>query len=126
MFLRIAIATDDGQVSQHFGRCSVYTVVDVEDGREVGRKMIDCPPHEPGMIPKYLGEQRVNLVITGGMGRRAQDLFQQMGIGVISGVAGTIDGALDDYISGTLKGGANPCLPGSGKGTDGGHHCHED
>jgi len=126
MFLRIAIPTDDGQVSAHFGRCSKYTLIDVEDGKEVGRKMIDCPPHEPGMMPKYLNEHGVNIIIAGGMGQRAQTLFQQLEIGVIGGVSGPIESVLQQYIEGNLRGGENPCQPGAGKGAGGGHHCHED
>lgn len=131
MFQRIAIATDDGQVAQHFGRCQKYTLIDVKDGKEIRREMMDCPEHEPGFLPGYLGEKKVNLVIAGGMGGRAQGLFQQNQIGVIAGVSGTIEGVLKSYLQGTLKGGDNLCKPGSGKGEGegecegGGDHHHD-
>jgi Mrp family chromosome partitioning ATPase/predicted Fe-Mo cluster-binding NifX family protein len=133
MFQKIAIATDDGQVAQHFGRCQKYTLIDIKDGKETRREMMDCPEHEPGFLPGYLAEKKVNLVIAGGMGGRAQGLFQQNQIGVIAGVSGPIDEALKSYLKGTLKGGENLCTPGSGKSEceDGGggecdhHHDHK-
>ncbi|MDD5222621.1 MAG: iron-sulfur cluster carrier protein MrpORP [bacterium] len=109
MFQRIAIATDDGKVAQHFGRCQKYTLIDVKEGKEIRREMLDCPEHQPGYLPGYLAEEKVTLVIAGGMGPKAQDLFQQQKIGTISGVSGSIDEALQSYLKGTLKGGANLC-----------------
>jgi predicted Fe-Mo cluster-binding NifX family protein len=122
MFQKIAIATDDGRVSSHFGRCQKYTLIDVKDGKEIRRETLDCPEHQPGYLPGYLAEKKVNLVIAGGMGPKAQDLFQQQKIGTISGVTGTIDEVLKSYLKGTLKGGENLCEPGHHEGECDHHH----
>lgn len=33
--MRIAISTDGKYVSQHFGRCPSYTLVDIENGKAI-------------------------------------------------------------------------------------------
>lgn len=112
---KIAIATDSGMVAQHFGRCPNYTIFDL-DGEKISNKLeISNPGHRTGYIPKYLHEQNVNVIISGGMGRRAIDLFDQYNIEPIVGVIGTIDNCIKEIVSGTLKGGESLCSPGGGK-----------
>ena len=130
---KIAIATDSGMVAQHFGRCPNYTIFDI-DGEKISNKVeIPNPGHSTGYIPKYLHEQNVNVIISGGMGRRAVDLFNQFGIQPIVGVIGTIDSCIKEILNGTLKGGESLCSPGGGKdygiakedaGQFGHHHDH--
>jgi len=64
----------------------------------------------PGLLPRWLHEQGVNLVITGGMGSRALDLFNQASVQVIIGVeAGTPEAIVRDYLEGKLAAGSNVC-----------------
>lgn len=115
--MRIAIATEDGRVSAHFGHCEKFTLVDIEGGAEKSRREIVPPPHEPGVLPRFLGEHNVSCVIAGGMGPRAQQLFASRGIEVIAGVTGSVDEVVNAYIQGTLYGGENLCSPDA-------HHSH--
>ena len=107
--MKIAIATDGDQVSAHFGRCSTYTLVDIEEGKVVERKVIENPEHSPGFLPGFLAEKGAQCVIAGGMGPRAQDLFAQNGIQSIIGVAGKIDDVIEQLIAKTLKTGESTC-----------------
>lgn len=126
---KIAIATDSGMVAQHFGRCPNYTIFDLEGEKITSKVEIPNPGHSTGYIPKYLHEQNVNVIISGGMGRRAIDLFNQFDIEPIVGVTGTIDNCIKDILDGTLKGGESLCSPGGGKDygiakEDAGHFGH--
>ena len=47
------------------------------------------PQHAPGLFPRWLREQGAGVVIAGGIGRRALDLFAQQGIAVRAGQVGT-------------------------------------
>jgi predicted Fe-Mo cluster-binding NifX family protein len=107
--LKIAIANDDGQVSQHFGHCAEYTFFEVEDGRVVSQTSVPTPPHEPGILPPFLAKHGANCVIAGGMGSRAQELFAQHGIDVIIGVGGPVQAVLEAYIAGELVSGESTC-----------------
>jgi predicted Fe-Mo cluster-binding NifX family protein len=114
--MRIAISTEGNDVFPHFGRCPVFTIVDVDGGSVVGRRVIPNPGHQPGFIPRFLGEQGVHLVVTGGMGGRAQDIFRELGMQTILGVSGPVDAVIERFLAGTLAGGASLCDHGSGKG----------
>ena len=76
----------------------------------LGRQMLTPPPHEPGVLPKWLKEQGANVIIAGGMGQRAQGLFAESGIKVVVGASGdepeTVAAA---WLAGTLKTGENVC-----------------
>ena len=106
---RIAISTDGDQVSPHFGRCSSYTIIEIENGQLLTQKVIDNPGHEPGFLPQFLSEKGVNAIVAGGMGPRAQNLFQQVGIEAILGVEGPIETVIETLLAGTLTGGESTC-----------------
>ena len=106
---RIAISTDGNQVSPHFGRCSSYTIFDLEDGKIIAKETIENPGHEPGFLPQFLNEKGVNAIVAGGMGPRAQGLFQQVGIETILGVEGTIDEVIEKIKEESLVGGESTC-----------------
>lgn len=127
--MRIAIATEAGHVAAHFGRCPLYTLVDLVDGGMDNRREIENPGHEPGRIPRLLRDHDVDVIIAGGMGQRAQMLFSQMNIEQIVGVTGSVDEVLNACMAGTLEGGESLCAHGEGHG-DGTHghgeHAHGD
>ena len=127
--MRIAIATEAGNVAAHFGRCPLYTLVDLVDGQMDNRRELQNPGHEPGRIPRLLRDHDVDVIIAGGMGQRAQMLFSQMDIEQIVGVTGSIDEVLNACMDGTLEGGESLCAHGEGHG-DGAHghgdHAHGD
>ena len=114
--MRIAISTDEGVISGHFGRCPSFTLVDVDNNKVVEKQTIANPGHHPGYLPEFLRGQGVNCIMAGGMGNRARALFGEHGIEVIVGVTGPIDEVIDRFVCGQLEGGANTCVPESGKG----------
>ena len=125
--MRVAIASSNGAVAAHFGRCPEYTLVDIADGAEVARRVVENPGHEPGRIPAFLREHGADAVVAGGMGRRAIELFDEMGIEQVIGVQGAVDQVVAGCIDGTLEGGESLCSHGEGQhhgGTDheGMHH----
>jgi len=68
------------------------------------------PPHEPGVIPRFLNEQKVNKIIAGGMGQRAIQFFNDYSIEVIIGApAKEPEVLIEEYLKGTLQLGENVC-----------------
>lgn len=114
--VRVAISTDGQFVSEHFGRCPSFTVVDIEDGKIGSTKVLENPGHQPGAIPRFLQQRGVNCIVAGGMGMRARGFFEEAGIQAILGVAGRIDDVIRKLQDGTLQGGESFCKPGAGKG----------
>jgi Mrp family chromosome partitioning ATPase/predicted Fe-Mo cluster-binding NifX family protein len=115
--MRIAVPMAQGELCAHFGHCEVFGIVDVEDGKVVKEEYLTPPPHAPGVIPNWLAEQKVNVVLTGGMGPMAQNLMRQNGIEVITGVSGgSLKDVIEAYLNGRLVLGSNVCDHEHGKG----------
>ena len=110
--MKCAIPLSDGAVAMHFGHCQQFALIDVdEDKKEVlNIAPVTPPPHEPGLLPRWLAGQGVTLVIAGGMGVRAQELLRENGIDVVLGVqASDPEQAVTEYLNGTLASGGNLC-----------------
>jgi predicted Fe-Mo cluster-binding NifX family protein len=96
----------------HFGHCEQFALVDVaeKDHSTMQTSFLTPPPHEPGALPRWLHEQGATLVIAGGMGQRAQQLFAQNGVKVVVGApAETPETLVSAYLNGTLQCGGNTC-----------------
>lgn len=123
--MKIAISTDGDQVSAHFGRCPQFTIAEIDDGKLIKKETIDNPGHQPGFLPKFLNEQGVKVILAGGMGMNARNLFDQYGIKAMAGITGQIDDVINQFAQGTLKEGESTCSPQGGKGygieREGGH-----
>lgn len=107
--MKVAISTDNGQVSAHFGRCQCYTIFEIEDGAVKSKDVVECPPHQPGYLPQFLSEKNASVVITGGMGHKAQSLFAQKNIETVIGVRGSVDEVVTRYLAGNLEVGESRC-----------------
>jgi predicted Fe-Mo cluster-binding NifX family protein len=117
--MRIAISADDDRgldsaVSFHFGRCPYFVLVDVEDGAVKDVNAVVNPyfaEHQPGMVPPFIQSHAADVMVSGGMGRRAIDLFSSYGIQAATGASGTVQTAVDAYLGGMLATAA-PCRDG--------------
>jgi predicted Fe-Mo cluster-binding NifX family protein len=108
----IAVPVSEGKLFPHFGHCQTFALVAVDRtaGKITGRQDIPAPPHEPGLLPAWLAERGANLIIAGGMGGRARDLFEQHGIAVIVGAPmETPEKLAEDYLADRLQSGINSC-----------------
>ncbi len=118
---RIAIAVEnnnglDSSISGHFGQCSEYLVVEVEDNSIAKEYFVKNPyfgQHGACVIPGFIKEQAADVMIAGGMGAKAAQLFSEYGIEVITGASGVARDALNSYLEGNLKG-FEPCTEHSG------------
>lgn len=75
-------------VDAHFGHCAIYTLVEITGGEIKEVKTLPAIPHEQGgcMAPvNYLAENNVKTLISGGMGFRPLQGFNQVGIDVFHG-----------------------------------------
>lgn len=107
--MKVAVATEGNMVAQHFGHCSSYTIADVEEGKIISKMVVEAPEHEPGLLPVFLAGKGVGCVISGGMGQRAQGLFNEKGIIPIVGASGLIDQVLEDFVNDRMETGTNIC-----------------
>lgn len=117
---RIAFPTSDRKhVDQHFGHTESFCVYTVKDNRVIDTDYLTPPPHKPGVLPLFLRDQGVDVIITGGMGNKAVDLFKHNNIDVILGARGPIEQNLEEFFGGDLESTVSPCSH------DHGDHSHE-
>jgi len=115
--MRIAVAAADAagmdaMVSPHFGRCAYYVLVDVEGGELKGVQSLVNPwggPHPAGAAPELIRGYGADVVVAGGMGRRAIGLFEEWGVRVVTGASGRVGEALERFLAGELAG-SEPCV----------------
>lgn len=110
--MRVAIPVADGSLANHFGHCESFALLDIEPKKHqlLGRQDVTAPPHEPGLLPRWLAGHGVEMIIAGGMGQRAQDLFAKSGITVYIGApVATPEILVQNFMTGSLSLGDNCC-----------------
>jgi len=109
--MRIAIPLSNGILAQHFGHCEKFALIDTgPEGAILDSSEISAPEHQPGLLPAWLKERGVTLVIAGNLGSRARTLFAAESIEVRTGAPSTSPETLvRDFLNGTLVTGPNTC-----------------
>lgn len=108
--MKIAVPTINGNLCMHFGHCQTFLIFTVADNKIAGREELTPPPHEPGVLPAWLSEIGANVILAGGMGQRAQSLFAQNNIKVVTGApAMDAAAAVEAYLNNSLVTGDNAC-----------------
>ncbi|NOQ21166.1 MAG: dinitrogenase iron-molybdenum cofactor biosynthesis protein [Candidatus Aegiribacteria sp.] len=114
--MKIVVSSDsnrklDSSVSHHFGRCPYFTIVDLEENEIINVESVENPyfnGHSPGQVPSFIKELDADVMLAGGMGRRAISIFENYGISCSTGAAGTVRNAVNNYAAGSLSA-ASPC-----------------
>ena len=107
--LKIAVASDNEMVAGHFGHCEGFMIFDSENNKVVKSEIVANPGHKPGFLPNFLADRGVNVIISGGMGGGAVDIFNQRNIEVIVGASGNARDAVEAYLKGSLKSTGSIC-----------------
>ena len=108
--MKIAVPANGKFISSHFGHCASFKIFDIENKAIIGQISVDAPgEHKPGELPKLLKDHGVNVIIAGGLGQKAIEIFNGWGIKMVVGASGLIEKAINDFLNGTLDGGDNAC-----------------
>jgi predicted Fe-Mo cluster-binding NifX family protein len=108
--MKFAIPIAEGKLTAHFGHCKEFAILNVEENEIKHKEFLVPPPHEPGVLPKWLKEMGADVIIAGGMGQRALQLFEQAGIRVVIGAPVEDPEILvKDYLTNALVVGDNVC-----------------
>jgi len=114
--MRIAVSVEsenglESKVAHHFGRCPYFALVDVVDENIQSCKLVANPyysAHQPGQVPGFIKEQGADVMLSGGMGRRAIQFFESYEIQAATGAQGDVQEAIQRYLGGELSSAA-PC-----------------
>lgn len=118
---KIAIAAEGHSVCEHFGHCEGFNIYTTQNGAIVAQDFLANPGHKPGLLPNLLNDQGVHVVIAGGMGAGAIDIFNEKGIDVITGARGMVEQTIATYLDGKLLSTGSVCHDHQHAGDCGGH-----
>jgi len=118
--MKIAIASEGKYVSGHFGHCEGFTTYEVGEDKALKKSFVENPGHRPGFLPVFLKGLDTNVIIAGGMGETAQQLFSENGIEVVVGAQGLSDDVVQSFLKGELKSTDSVCREHQYEG-----HCNE-
>ncbi len=110
--MRNAIPWAGDRLCLYFGHCEPFALIDIDQSAQqrLQTRFLTPPPHEPGVLPRWLHEQGADVIVAGGVGQRAQQLFAANGIKVVVGTASdTPQKTVRAYLDGSLVSGYNPC-----------------
>jgi predicted Fe-Mo cluster-binding NifX family protein len=108
---KIAVPVDEnGVLDGHFGHCKFFEIITVEGNNIVSNEKIVPPPHEPGLLPKWLAEKGATDVIAGGMGHKAIQIFNYNNVNVFVGAPQlTAVELAKGFLTGNIEFTANYC-----------------
>lgn len=121
--MKIAVSCKGTQIWAHFGHCENFMVYDAADGTITTETAVPNPGHKPGFLPNFLADMGVQVIISGGMGGGAVDIFNERGVEVVLGAQGEAKVAVESYLKGELASTGSIC---HGHDHEHGHdHDHE-
>jgi len=111
------VVTSDGEslesgVSQHFGRCPYFIVAEAEGKEMKSHEAVENPYYEnhvPFAVPEFILGLKPDVLITGGIGPRALQVFEGKKVEVIHGFSGKNGEAVRLYLEGKIDNDLNPC-----------------
>ncbi|HKL58340.1 MAG TPA: NifB/NifX family molybdenum-iron cluster-binding protein [Sphaerochaeta sp.] len=107
--VKIAVASDNKSVSGHFGHCQSFEIFETDKGKILSEASVGNPGHKPGFLPNFLHDMGVNVIISGGMGGGAVEIFNEHNIEVIVGAQGKAKDMVISYLNGELKSTGSVC-----------------
>lgn len=107
--MKIAVAAMGNTVARHFGHCENFIFFDTADGKINAENSVPNPGHRPGFLPNFLADNGAEVVIAGGMGGGAVDIFNERNVEVIVGATGDARTAVEAYLKGELKSTGSVC-----------------
>ena len=102
----IAVAAMKEQVAEHFGHCETFLMY---DSLKKEAFTIPNPGHKPGYLPNFLGDHGVEVIIAGGMGGGAIEIFNIRNIKVVTGAQGDALAAAEAFCRGELNSSGDVC-----------------
>lgn len=107
--MKIAVACEGKNVSEHFGHCEGFELYTIEGEKIAEHTFYQNPGHKPGFLPNFIHSLGADTIITGGIGGGAIDIFNEKNIEVISGATGSAEKAVELYLQGKLKSAGTVC-----------------
>jgi predicted Fe-Mo cluster-binding NifX family protein len=108
---KIAIPIDEnGDLDGHFGHCKYFELITVEENKIIASEKLTPPPHEPGILPRWLASKGATDILAGGMGQKAIQIFNYNNVNVFVGAPKlNTEDLVNGFLDGTIAFNANYC-----------------
>lgn len=107
--MKIAVSCNGSQIWAHFGHCENFMIYETENEKIVSEQSVPNPGHRPGFLPNFLADMGVKVIISGGMGGGAVDIFNERDVEVVLGAQGDAKSAVEAYLRGELESTGSIC-----------------
>lgn len=107
--MKIAVSCNGTQIWPHFGHCENFMIFEASEGVITKEESIPNPGHRPGFLPNFLADMGVEVMISGGMGGGAVDIFNEREVEVVLGASGDARAAVEAYLKGELQSTGSIC-----------------
>lgn len=101
--MKIAIPCEQGEVMQHFGHATEFTVYTIEDIKPIEKETVTFDEVDHETVARGLKSRGVDLIICGEIGAGARSAVENAHMLLISGVTGEADEAVDSFLEGRLE-----------------------
>ncbi len=117
--MKIAVASKEHMVSEHFGHCPNFNFFEIVDGNVLKEQFVPSPGHDCQALPQFLKDNGMDVVISGGMGKGAMNNLTTNGLTAVTGARGLAKDAAIAFERGKLVSSGELCS------RDHGHNHHE-
>ena len=101
---RVAVPFEQGGIFQHFGRSLHFKFYDIADNRILFSGIVDTDGQgHGGVLAGLLNALDVDVLLCGGIGPGAQAALAAAGIELCSGLSGSADAAVENWMAGSLS-----------------------
>ncbi len=100
--MKIAVASKEEMVSEHFGHCENFNFFEIVGGEVKSQEMVKSPGHDCHALPSFLKENGIEVLISGGIGKGAMDNCLNQGLEVVTGARGKALDVAVEYEKGNL------------------------
>lgn len=107
--MKIAVACNGKEIWPHFGHCQSFNIYEEKNGKIERETTVPNPGHRPGFLPNFLADNGIDVIISGGMGGGAVEIFNERNVEVVVGAEGDAKAAVESYLRGELKSTGSIC-----------------
>ena len=99
----IAVTCENNEVFQHFGHTPAFAIYTAENNEITSEKILECGDSGHGALAALLADEKVDVLICGGIGGGAINALKEANIKVVGGASGDARTAAENYLAGKLK-----------------------
>jgi len=85
VIIKIAIPISEGRLFPSFGKATEFAIFHIQNQEIIKKEILHPPPHGPDVLPDWLHDLGVSVIIAGNMGPKAMENFEAKGTTVITG-----------------------------------------